>query len=203
LSSLIELCQPGFEDEYGDAAFERFNPKEHVIHVVSERQVQVVTAFSNDWKSREILIDCNLSETTGVEFNKFMPQEKFIIALLASFTSDGDRDGLASLAGNATAEHVSTVVDDGITQVISMRQGARVNRDDGTSLVKGLVRLAPWRTFREVAQPISPFVFRVQKQGDQPQFALFEADGGSWKLEALANISRMLSAALTEATVVS
>jgi hypothetical protein len=84
-----------------------------------------------------------------------------------------------------------------------MRMGANVNRDDGTALVKGLVRLAPWRTFREVAQPVSSFLFRVQKAGDLPQFALFEADGSAWKLEAVANIARMLSAGVTEAIVVS
>jgi len=44
------------------------------------------------------------------------------------------------------------------------------------------VVLAPFRTFREIAQPESKFVFRMQ-QG--PRCALFEADGGAWRLEAM------------------
>lgn len=200
LGSLIELCSGKFEN---DAAFEGFNPRKHVIHVVNEKTVQVVTAQSNIWKNREVLINCALAEVSGLEVNKFLPQDKFIIMLLSAFTDSGDKEGLAKLAGNATAEHVSTVVDDGITQVVSMRAGANVSREDGTQVVKGLVRLAPWRTFRDVAQPISSFLFRVKKSGEYPEFALYEADGGAWRLEAVDNIARKISAALTDATVVS
>lgn len=107
---------------------------------------------------------------------------------------------LAKLAGNATAETVVTLVDDGITQMVSMKTGAHM---EDTQAVKGLVKLAPWRTFRDVDQPASDFIFRVKKNGDVPQFALFEADGGAWKLEALDNIARKLSSGLTAATVVS
>lgn len=191
LGSLVELCTDKFEG---------FDVAKHVIHVVSEKQVQVVTLESNVWKEREILIDCVLTETTGIEFGSFHSQEKFIIALLSSLSSTGDRDELAKLAGNATAETVTTAVDDGVTQMVSMREGASLQ---DTKAVKGLVLLAPWRTFRDIEQPTSTFLFRVKKEGDMPKFALFEADGGAWKLEAVENIAWKLSAGLTQATVVS
>lgn len=123
-----------------------------------------------------------------------------VIALLSSLSAAGDRDQLAKLAGNATAETVVTAIDDGVTQMISMRQGATMQ---DTAAVKGLVMLAPWRTFRDVDQPVSQFLFRVKKEGDVPAFALFEADGGAWKLQAVGNIARKLSAGLSDATVVS
>lgn len=191
LGSLVELLS----DE-----FEGFAADRHVVHVVSPILVQVVTKKSNNWKEREVLIHCALTEISGLEFGKFHTQEKFLIGLLSGFGDSGDRNDLAKLAGNATAEQVTTAIDDGVTQMISMRAGATLQ---DTKAVKGLVRLAPWRTFRDVAQPESLFLFRVQKQGDLPMFALFEADGGAWKLEAVANIARKLSAGLTEATVVS
>jgi hypothetical protein len=200
LGSLIDLCRGKWGAGTKMEGFEKFDPKHHVIHVVNEKQVQVVSAVSNAWKHREILVDCKLTETNSFIFNKFVSQDDFIIGLLSSFAESDDKGPLAKIAGNATAEQVVTLVDDGVTQSVSTRAGAFMQ---DSQAVKGLVRLAPWRTFRDVAQPASNFLFRVKKNGDVPQFALFEADGGAWKLEALEGIARKLSAGLTEATVVS
>ena len=40
---------------------------------------------------------------------------------------------------------------------------------------------SPYRTFIEVEQPESKFIFRMREGG---ACALFEADGGAWKLDA-------------------
>jgi hypothetical protein len=201
LSSLIELCTGKFAAGEATTSFERFDPKAHVIHVVSEKQVQVVTALSNVWKDREVLIDCQLTETQGFPFGKFVKQDEFIIGLLSAFVSTPDRDLLAKLAGNATAEAVTTAEDDGVSQVMGVKSGAHLK---DTTQVKNIVSLKFYRTFREVEQPRSDFLFRLRQSGDNiPEFALFEADGGTWKLEALENIARKLSSGLTEATVVS
>lgn len=55
------------------------------------------------------------------------------------------------------------------------------------------VTLRPYRTFNEVEQPASQFVFRVNKSAN---LALFEADGGKWKLDAVKNISDYLKTEL-------
>jgi len=56
------------------------------------------------------------------------------------------------------------------------------------------IRLRPYRTFREIEQPASLFVLRLQKgrDGELPRAALFEADGGQWKLEACQAIKHWL-----------
>ena len=51
------------------------------------------------------------------------------------------------------------------------------------------VTLRPYRTFNEVEQPASQFVFRINKSAN---LALFEADGGKWQLEAISNIADYL-----------
>ena len=58
--------------------------------------------------------------------------------------------------------------------------------------------LAPRRTFPEVDQPESPFVLLVKqsREGMMPEIALFEADGGLWKLTAIQNIKDYLKAVL-------
>lgn len=56
------------------------------------------------------------------------------------------------------------------------------------------VYLAPYRTFAEIEQPVSKFVFRMESG---PKAALFEADGGAWKNEAILKIKEYLQKELS------
>ncbi|OSB00487.1 hypothetical protein B2H85_13365, partial [Clostridium botulinum] len=51
------------------------------------------------------------------------------------------------------------------------------------------VTLAPYRTFPEIEQPLSRFIFRMQ-QG--PSAAIYEADGGAWRNQAMQRIKAYL-----------
>lgn len=197
LTSLVELLS----SKFGDGQFEGFDPAKHLVHVVSERRVDVVSAQSNAWKSREILVSCNLTETTQFQFGQFLPQDKFIIGLLSAFVKTTDRDELVRLAGAAKAEAVTLSHDDGISQEITVKGGAHLV-DKMTA--KNLVELGPYRTFRDIEQPVSTFLFRIQQSGENfPTFALMEADGGAWKIEAVQKIAARLSSGLKDAVVVS
>lgn len=199
LGSLVELCQGKFEDADGDAAFEKFDPKEYVIHVINEEQVQIVSAFSNVWAKREMLIDCKLDDSPEFPFGQYMNHEDFMVKVLSLMKQTDDRDYILRIASSLTAERVVTSDDDGISQGVGLKAGVSLKTAE---TLKNRVKLAPFRTFREVAQPISEFVFRVKQDGDQmPKLALFEADGGAWKLEARENIARFLSAGIPGATV--
>ena len=57
------------------------------------------------------------------------------------------------------------------------------------------VELMPYRTFREVTQPTSTFILRLKpgRDGALPTCALFEADGGAWKLRAIQSIAAYLT----------
>jgi hypothetical protein len=57
-----------------------------------------------------------------------------------------------------TDEHVSSSEDSGITQKVGMKTGAVLKT---TETLRPRVTLAPFRTFREVVQPASEFIFRV------------------------------------------
>ncbi len=50
-------------------------------------------------------------------------------------------------------------------------------------------------TFLEVEQPVSQFVFRMK---DGPRAAIFEADGGAWRNQAIVNIREYLKEQLAE-----
>lgn len=84
------------------------------------------------------------------------------------------------------------LVDNGVSQVATVKEGA-------ATLTKAEVpspaNLRPYRTFLEVEQPDSPFVFRINKYG---HCALFEADGGIWKHVAMERIHEYLTQSLNE-----
>ncbi|MEG2294316.1 MAG: hypothetical protein RR936_08180 [Carnobacterium sp.] len=55
--------------------------------------------------------------------------------------------------------------------------------------------MQPYRTFLEVPQPESAFIFRLDDEG---RCALFEADGGLWKNEAILNVRKYLEVAFKQ-----
>jgi hypothetical protein len=77
-------------------------------------------------------------------------------------------------------ESSGTVEDDGISQKVTQRQGITSLSIDKMT-VPNPVMLQPFRTFYDITQPESEFVFRLQ---DDPRrgvtAGLFEADGGAW-----------------------
>ena len=69
----------------------------------------------------------------------------------------------------------------------------------GEAMVPNPVNLCPFRTFIEVGQPASSFVFRMRQNRDEGvECAIFEADGGAWKNAAMENIKEYLQAELKE-----
>jgi hypothetical protein len=67
------------------------------------------------------------------------------------------------------------------------------------ALVPNPVKLIPYRTFLEVEQPASEFVFRIgEGKGGAPSFKLVAADGGIWKSQAVDNVKHYLVEALAD-----
>lgn len=119
------------------------------------------------------------------EFNHYYTIEGMIIALKSKFEPTEDRDYLVKLLGNITDTKSVQTKDDGVTQSVTVNAGIQML---GETRVKPIVTLKPYRTFLEVEQPESEFLIRL-KDG---QAALFEADGGEWRNQAMANIGELL-----------
>ena len=69
----------------------------------------------------------------------------------------------------------------------------------GDAIVPNPVTLRPFRTFVEVEQPESSFVFRMrQGDGRGVECAVYEADGGAWKNEAMESVKEYLKEGLKE-----
>ena len=121
-----------------------------------------------------------------IPFSNWRDQEEFNIMLQSMFIDDADRNLVLDFASHLKIEKGAEVQDNGISQMATVRDGVASLAQAKTP---NPVTLRPYRTFNEVEQPASQFVFRINKSAN---LALFEADGGKWKLEAVENISDYL-----------
>jgi len=93
---------------------------------------------------------------------------------------------ILSVAGNVESKTVANYGDDGMSQKATISKGIAGKTD---VIVPNPVTLKPYRTFLEVDQPESQFVFRIGESGNsEPTFKLVEADGGMWRYDAVLNI---------------
>lgn len=135
-------------------------------------------------------------------YERFMSSEDFNIKIQSLFVDTHDRAAVLKQSASVTDEAVATLADDGVTQSTQARTG--IARKEEVAL-KNPVTLAPYRTFPEIVQPASPFVFRMRgaaRTGSEPGFALFEADGGKWRNDARITIKKWLTKHLPEGVVV-
>ena len=128
-------------------------------------------------------------------FGTFRDSEEFLIGLQAKFAPTPDCDLLYKFAGTAESGTVKQYSDDGVTQQATVKNGVSSKAD---AIVPNPVLLAPYRTFIEVPQPMSSFIFRMRQGNDKVDCALFEADGGAWRNEAMASTKEYLEAALED-----
>lgn len=169
-----------------------FDPAMCFIQVDAYNKVSLQGTLCTKWGDRQMHVLASLPDLGHFEFGRFMEQEPFIVGLQAFFGATDDRETVLKIASNLTGELVALSDDDGISQRATLRSGVVLKTE---TTVKRLVSLKPWRTFREIDQPESNFIFRLRsKPGEIPTCALFEADGGMWKNEAVTRIKAWIEA---------
>lgn len=164
------------------------------VRVDSARRVVVDSTYTGrDYAiySRLPLYEA-VSDVPSISVNQSISQEKAIVELQSLYAVTDDRDYLLALLSRIDVNQGVSSVDNGISQEVSVRTGA-VLKEQQT--VQPIVHLQPYRTFLEVEQPASDFLLRLDKDG-RP--ALYEADGGAWKLEAKRNIAAYLGEQLAD-----
>ena len=156
-----------------------------LVYVVdSPTQVSLCGGLDEKWKTRNVYAVANCYEC-NFQFGNFYDQEEFMIALMAKFDIGGHRDELLKIASSVRDESEAKFEDTGATQQVSQKRGAKFEFQP----LPNPVLLAPFRTFREVEQPVSKFVFRYRSGN---KFALFDAEGEAWKYAAIDGIAAYL-----------
>jgi hypothetical protein len=166
-----------------------------MIHVISPTHVNVITGLNGDL-NRSTLIQAT-ALLPKIRFNDYYDVESFNVLLQSCFVpkiseSPNDREIVLKLVGNVRDEQVVAFGDDGVSQSVSAKTGVTTIEP---VVVPNPILLKPFRTFVEIEQPLSPFVFRMRKG---PEAAIFEADGGAWKVSAIALIKEYLNEHLSE-----
>lgn len=165
-----------------------------IIHVVSPEEVRLFSQL-NENRDREYLVAVK-AQVPEFRYEKFIEHEEFCINVQAKFLNDPETDKalLLQFAGTVENGTLAEYGDDGVTQKVTVRSGIASKKDD---LVPNPVKLRPYRTFIEVEQPVSEFIFRM-KELQTICCALFEADGGAWKNTAMKNIKDYLEFELAD-----
>ena len=173
-----------------------FNEKDyrHTVRVVNTRRVEVLTPMCGYYKERDVVAECD-ALVPDIPFGKFMDVDEFQIMLQSRFEDSTNRALVLQLSGSLRSEQSNQIADDGVSQKVTIKRGV-ATADDVT--VKNPVTLRPLRTFYEVEQPESPFILRFNENANA---ALFEGDGGAWKLRAVENIRSWLVAKLAGCNV--
>lgn len=153
-----------------------------IIHIENPKRVRLMSSLDGE-RTREVLFVTE-AVTSEYRFGQWYDQENFMIALQSNFQDSDDLKAVMRMAGNIDKKNNQTYSDDGISQVATITVGAAAKAD---ALVPNPVRLYPYRTFQEVLQPGSDFVFRIGND-EEPAFKIVEAEGGIWKNEAVSNI---------------
>ncbi|HIW72657.1 MAG TPA: hypothetical protein H9875_08545 [Candidatus Levilactobacillus faecigallinarum] len=160
-----------------------------LIEICSPREVRV-EGLLDQWGRRARYMVAE-PENEEFHFHNWYDREELNIALQSQFVPNDDQATLLKFIGNYQESTDQTATDDGITQVAAVRTGAA---SVGNVKVPNPVTLMPYRTFPEVKQSESQFVFRMH---EGMKGALFEADGGAWRNDAIQTIKKYFGEELT------
>lgn len=179
LSGLVDYVKSNFDHE-----------RPVMIHVESPTKVNVFDAL-NEVNDRRVYLSAG-ALLPSITFERFIDREEFQIMLQACFVPNEYKSTVIKIVSSIVEDSGVTTTDDGLSQRVTAKTGVAAV---GNIELPNPVKLKPFRTFAEVSQPESEFVLRLKEGG---RVALFEADGGAWELNAMANIARYLERALTD-----
>lgn len=175
LSGLIDYMKSNVDKEYRDNL---------LVIVNSPTRVTLKKEINSDGDRPQIMEVSAI--VPHIRYADYYETETFNILLQSAFIDGEHKDILLKVVGNIKEEVIKNVGDDGISQAATIKTGIATVSD---VKVPNPVNLRPRRTFNEIEQPESKFIFRMK---DGPKCALFEADGGAWRNEAMNNIKKYL-----------
>lgn len=187
----------GIKDYLLTAGHDGHQDDDVTIAVKSPTLVTVYGKAKGPEIARTYYIEAKDERREAYPFGEWIDTEEFIIRMYSSFEPTKDRDIIIQIVSGLKNEASIKGTDNGST----MKKEA-INGVISDSEIKCTIPiLKPWRTFSEVNQPESAFLFRYRSDGDSVVVALFEADGGAWKIEAMDNIAKFFREKVPEYNV--
>lgn len=203
LQGLVDLLAQGIEDV-------KAGP-DVLVQIESPFRVALVPRKSDGYGRRVYYALASYpKECTTFLFGQWHTVENFIIACQQGFqrvkiqNDDGsfskDLDYVLSTASKISADSSVSNEDDGITQRVNVQTGVVLKAE---MPLQPRVNLAPFRTFAEIDQVVSTFIFRARVQNGAVYLTLFEGDGGRWRLAAVAAVKAWLAQQIQASPIIS
>ncbi|MGE3276754.1 MAG: hypothetical protein AB7O67_16705 [Vicinamibacterales bacterium] len=190
-ASAFQVATLGAVRDYLTANRDDLDLGKVVVHVEGPNRVTIGGPLRERSRDRELYLTAETGDLVAGFLGKWMPLEEFVIGLQVRFCEAEQRDNLIRLFSNVSENGVKTSLDDGISQVLEARVGVVLR---GDAAIKNPVTLQGFRTFRDIVQPVAPYVVRAKAVADTlPQVSLMEADGGAWRLTTIARVRDWLA----------
>jgi uncharacterized protein YuzE len=171
---LIEDTKPNEDDlqEIGDSL---------LVNVDSFERVAGISFLRDE---NEEIEEVAVADFKGVfetfPFKTQLSHEEFIINLLTKFEKTEQLTALLKQVSSVKQERLQTSEDDGVSQVAATKTGVHLSSQ---TQIQSMWTLKTFKTFPEVDQPEIPYILRLhQRDEEMPKFALYECDGGMWKV---------------------
>jgi len=188
----------GFVDAY-KAGIDGFDDKA-AIHVVDHSTVALVSLAAGDDGRRHEWMRAVCEEVNPFPFDTYQVPEAFILSLQSGFLPTEETVRLQRLASSLTTENAVQTADDGLSQVVTVKQGA-VTR--ATVELPPRIPLYAYRTFREVDPVKSEFLVRLKGEPNQlPKVGLLQIDANKWKHDTVLNVAAWLHKRLEKSIII-
>lgn len=158
-----------------DHTIDGLSDEKLIIHVKDPESVVMYTELDEEQQRKTFMIA--EAQLPSFDYGRFHSVEQFNIKLQSIFIKTEERDLLLQFSSAISIDNGAKVEDNGVAQTTTIRNGVS---SIGNAVAPNPVTLKPFRTFTEVDQPESDFVFRLNRDAE---LALFEADGGIWKMK--------------------
>ncbi len=174
-------------------------PEACALHIESPMRVSLLSTMADAWGRRHQWAFAEHRQETLFTFGKYYSSEEFLILFRSAFLFNENAVKIQRLLSGLTTENSVSVADDGLSQVVTIKDGT-VTR---TAVeLPPEIPLIPWRTFRDAAPVESKFMLRLKSvQGGVPAVALFEVDA-MWALDTVQSIASYLQAQLPDARII-
>ncbi len=156
------------------------NPGDNDVQIIcGPDRVELVGPPLGELRKRDQLVVVE-AEQFKHQFGQWQTVEDFRIYLLTHFdATESDRERILQFISSVKDEHIATSSDDGVSQTATVKAGLATLR---SATVPSHVTLRPFRTFVELDQPASQFIFRMRSDKGLA-CALFEIQS-TWKFRA-------------------
>lgn len=176
-----------------------FSPEKVALHITGVRTVSLIALQADEFGHRHIYVTAGHKQECPFVFGNYYTPEDFLIAFRSSFFFNDNAVKIQRLTSTLTSENSVSVSDDGMSQVVTVKDGT-VTRS--AVELPPEIPLIPWRTFREANPVESKFMIRMKSVKDSlPMVALFEIDA-KWRNDTIQSVAHYLKRELPNAIII-